>query len=68
MTLFAPDLYRNFALGFAAGGLLVAAATVDQWGSRLESPAIAAQPLEAPQPADEFVIVPLEAEAAENAG
>ncbi|EAQ28616.1 hypothetical protein NAP1_13493 [Erythrobacter sp. NAP1] len=67
MTLFAPDLYRNFALGFAAGGLLVGAATIDQWGPELESHAIAAQPLEAPQPADEFLIVPFEADTAENA-
>ena len=27
MTLFAPDLFRNFAFGFAAGGLIVGLAT-----------------------------------------
>ena len=60
MTLFAPDLYRNFALGFAAGALIVAAVDVDQWASGLESPAVAAQPLEAPQPDEVFLIEPLE--------
>ena len=56
MTLFSPDLYRNFALGFAAGALMVGAATVDQWAGELESPARAAQPLEAPQAHPDFVI------------
>lgn len=53
MTLFAPDLYRNFAFGFVAGALVVGAATVADWG---ESPANAATPLEAPSPAADFVI------------
>lgn len=43
MRLFAPDLYRNFAIGFAAGALLIAAATVDQWAGQIESPARAAE-------------------------
>ncbi len=60
MTLFTPDLYRNFAIGFAAGALMVGAATIDQWGPHLEAPAQAAEPLSAPQPADEFVIEPWE--------
>ncbi|MEE4201372.1 hypothetical protein [Erythrobacter sp.] len=60
MTLFAPDLYRNFALGFAAGGLVVAAATIDHWGGSLESPLQAASPLEAPAPSAEFVIEPID--------
>ncbi len=60
MTLFAPDLYRNFALGFAAGALIVGAASIDAWAPHLESPALAAQPLEAPQPSSEFLIEPLE--------
>ena len=38
MTLFSPDLYRNFAFGFAAGALMVGAATADQWMGELESP------------------------------
>jgi hypothetical protein len=42
MRLFAPDLYRNFAIGFVVGGLLIAGGTIDQWGQQLESPAHAA--------------------------
>ena len=56
MTLFSPDLYRNFALGFAAGALMVGAATADQWVGEIESPARAAQPLEAPQAHSDFAI------------
>lgn len=29
MTLFSPDLYRNFLIGFAAGGLILAAGLVE---------------------------------------
>lgn len=43
MRLFAPDLYRNFAIGFAVGALLIAGGTADQWAGHLESPARAAQ-------------------------
>ncbi|MFU7527000.1 hypothetical protein [Qipengyuania sp. ASV99] len=60
MTLFAPDLYRNFGIGFLVGAAIAGAVTVDHWGSRIESPARAAAPLEAPAPADEFLIAPLE--------
>ena len=60
MTLFSADLYRNFAFGFVAGALIVGAASIDQWGHQLESPAHAASPLEAPQPGDEFLIEPFE--------
>jgi hypothetical protein len=60
MNLFSEDLYRNFGLGFLAGALMVAAATIGDWGSGIESPARAAQPLESPQPADDFLIAPLE--------
>ena len=62
MTLFAPDLYRNFAIGFAAGALMVAAAYSDEWASKLESPAVAAQPLETPAADAVFAIEPLENE------
>lgn len=58
MTLFTPDLFRNFAYGFIAGGLLIGAATFDQWSDAIESPAQAAAPLEAPQPSEEFLIDP----------
>jgi len=61
MTLFSVDLYRNFGLGFLAGAMMVAAATIGEWGGNIESPARAAEPLEAPLPADEFLIAPLEA-------
>ena len=54
MTLFAPDLYRNFAIGFAAGALVVGAATISEWSDEISPPAQAAQTLEAPQPSDEF--------------
>jgi hypothetical protein len=60
MTLFAPDLYRNFAFGFAAGGLIVAAATAEHWAPSLESPLQAASPLGAPPASAEFTIEPLE--------
>ena len=60
MSLFTPDLYRQFAYGFIAGALMVGAATADQWADQLESPAQAATPFEAPQPAQEFTIEPLE--------
>lgn len=29
MTLFAPDLYRNFFIGFIAGGVILAAGLVE---------------------------------------
>lgn len=62
MNLFTPDLFRNFALGFIAGGVLIGLSTAGQWNHALESPANAAQPIEAPQASDEFVIAPLEIE------
>ncbi len=54
MNLFAPDLYRNFALGFAVGAVIVGAATIDQWADQISPPANAAVTLEAPQPSDDF--------------
>ncbi|MCU0946639.1 MAG: hypothetical protein MUF47_00090 [Porphyrobacter sp.] len=50
MRLFAPDLYRNFAIGFAVGAALIAGANVDQWGDNLASPARAAETAHAPGP------------------
>lgn len=59
MRLFAPDLYRNFAIGFAAGAMLIAAASSEQWGSELASPAQAAETAHTPGPdAAEFVAAP----------
>lgn len=60
MNLLSSDLFRNFGIGFVAGSLIVAVATIDQWAGNIETPARAAQPLEAPQPAPEFQIAPLE--------
>ncbi len=60
MTLFTPDLFRNFGIGFLAGAIVLAASTLDEWGPHLESPAQAATPLEAPAPSAEFVIEPWE--------
>ena len=60
MNLLSSDLFRNFGIGFVAGSLIVAVATIDQWGGNIETPARAAQPLEAPQPSPEFQIAPLE--------
>lgn len=57
MQLFAPDLYRLIGLGFIAGTLLVAAANADAWADEFAPPASAAEPLQAPQPTDEFLIV-----------
>ena len=54
MSLFTPDLYRNFALGFVGGALIVAAMTADEWADEISPPAQAAQQIEAPQPAGDF--------------
>lgn len=62
MTLFAPDLYRNFAFGFVAGALMVGAAAIGDGTPRLASPALAAEPAPAPEISSEFVIEPLEFE------
>lgn len=60
MTFFAPDLFRNFGLGFFAGAMILGAATVGDWGPHIESPAQASEVFEAPQADDIFVIEPLE--------
>jgi len=58
MHLFSTDLFRNFAIGFAAGAVLLAGANVENWGGELGSPAQAATMLKAPAPSAEFVIAP----------
>lgn len=58
MNLFTPDLFRNFALGFVVGGALIGLSAFDVVSSTLDAPVNAAQPIVAPQPADEFVIEP----------
>lgn len=60
MSLFTPDLYRNFAIGFALGAVGLVAANAANGGDALESPAHAATPLEAPAQSPEFAIDPLE--------
>ncbi|WP_298306736.1 hypothetical protein [uncultured Erythrobacter sp.] len=60
MNLFAPDLFRSFALGFAVGGLFLGLYNFDIVGNTLDAPVNAAQPIEAPQPSDVFLIEPLE--------
>lgn len=47
MRFFAPDLYRNFGIGFAVGAALIAGVTVDQWGSDI-APAVQAAEISAP--------------------
>lgn len=64
MQLFAPDLYRSFAIGFGASALALVAITLHQNNSisaDLASPARAATPLEQVDPhgdvSSEFLIV-----------
>lgn len=60
MQLFTADLYRNFALGFAAGALIMGVATFDQWSDQIAPPARAAEPTPTPEVQADFVIEPLE--------
>ena len=58
MRLFSADLYRNFAIGFAAGAALIAGAHADTWGGELSPPAHAAQTPHTPGPeAEDFLAV-----------
>ena len=54
MTLFTPDLYRNFAIGFAAGAVIVGIATIGELSDEISPPAQASETLAAPQPSDQF--------------
>ncbi|MEL6485579.1 MAG: hypothetical protein AAFQ13_00345 [Pseudomonadota bacterium] len=60
MTFFTPDLYRQIGLGFALGTVLVAAVSADGWAEQISPPAQAAQAPQAPEPAPEFLIQPLD--------
>jgi len=42
MGLFTPDFYRNFAIGFAIGLVVIAASAVPTWNADIASPAQAA--------------------------
>jgi len=59
MTLFTPDLYRNFWLGFGVGALMVGAATIGDWAPHLASPAYASELPEAPYVSGKFEIKPI---------
>lgn len=63
MRLFAPDLFRNFGLGFALGAAVIVGANGDSWSSAVASPAQAAElradPQAAPAPTEDFVIAPV---------
>ncbi len=65
MRLFAPDLYRNFGLGFVLGALLIVGTDVEDWSNAVASPARAAEPVAAgqgtPAPTSDFAIAPTEA-------
>ena len=54
MTLFAPDLYRNVAIGFAIGTALLGVARFEEWSDEIAPPAQAAEQLAAPAPSPDF--------------
>ncbi len=55
MTLFTPDLFRKFALGFVAGALMLGAFNFEEWSDQVSPPAnAAADPVETPPPSDDF--------------
>lgn len=54
MPLFTPDLYRNFAFGFAAGALIVGALNFGAWSDQVSPPAQAAEAVQTPAPSDGF--------------
>jgi hypothetical protein len=56
MSFFAPDLFRDFALGFAASALLVAGLSAPKWSEDVAPAAFAAEPPAAPLSAPEFRI------------
>lgn len=68
MRLFATDLYRNFAIGFAVGAALIAGANVNQWGENLASPARAAETARTPGPDAATFLANTDRNTAEAAG
>ena len=60
MTYFTPDLYRQFGLGFLIGAALLAAANAEALSDQVSSPAQAAEVPQAPAPAPEFLIQPID--------
>lgn len=59
MFIFSPDLYRQFGIGFLIGAGLIGAANFGGLAEQVSSPAQAAQSVQAPQPAPEFHIQPV---------
>lgn len=59
MRIFAPDLIRNFAIGFALAAIGMGVANAQQMGAEMAPAAHAAEPLAAPQVSAEFAIEPL---------
>ncbi|MFM7349988.1 MAG: hypothetical protein ACKO01_10950 [Erythrobacter sp.] len=60
MRLFAPDLYRNFGIGFLLGAALIVGVNAADGGSTVASPAQAAELVNVPAPTAEFAIAPVE--------
>lgn len=60
MTFFTPDLYRQFGLGFLIGAALLAAANADALSDQISPAAQAAEAPQAPAPAPEFLIQPID--------
>ncbi|MFO6446579.1 hypothetical protein ACLBKU_05480 [Erythrobacter sp. NE805] len=60
MRLFAPDLYRNFGIGFALGAAVIFGANVIEGNGAVASPAQAAELIKAPAPTEDFVIAPVQ--------
>lgn len=60
MTLFTPDLYRQFGLGFLIGAALLAVANAEALSDQVAPPAQAAEAPQTPQPAPEFLIQPID--------
>lgn len=54
MKLFAPDLYCNFAIGFALGAAILGIANFGVWSDEISPPAQAAEPMAAPAPTNDF--------------
>ena len=54
MKLFAPDLYRNFAIGFVAGAAILGFARFEDWSDQISPPAQASERMEAPAPSGDF--------------
>lgn len=59
MRLFAPDLFRNFGIGFALGAAVIVGVTAADGKPTVASPAQAAELVKTPAPSAEFAIAPV---------